>query len=140
MEQTRKLAAEYREKTGQTLPVSSELAHYDVQSIFHLNIPEAIEQGIDFIGGKDLEGKKIHVKSRVIFDEARSNHRLGQFNQGADWDYVILVLYSADYQVNEIFGIEREVLIDVIDSGNKKGAVSVNKFKAIGGCLWTPGL
>ncbi len=138
MEQTRKLAAEYRDKTGQTLPVSSELAHFDVQTIFHLNPPEVVEQGIDFVGGKDFEGKRIHIKSRVIFDEARSNHRLGQFNQKANWNYVILVIYDAEYQVHEIFGIDRAILLEAIDSGNKRGAVSVNKFKAIGECLWTP--
>lgn len=139
MEQTRKLAVEYRLKTGQTLPVSSELAHFDIQTLFQLTTPEPPEQSVDFLGLKALGCTKIQLKSRVIFDHAK-NYRIGQFNMQADWDYVILALYDDQYQLSEVHGLEREVLCDEIDARNKRGAISVSKFKAIAQLLWSPEL
>lgn len=138
MEQTRKLAVEYRSKTGQTLPVTSELANYDLQVLFKFHVPENSEQGVDFEGTGKFESKKIQVKSRVIFDHNKSGHRIGQLNVQGKWDYVVLVIYDSEYQVMEIYGLGRDEIIKVLDENNKKGAMSINKFKALGELLWTP--
>lgn len=137
MEQTRKLAVEYKLKTGQTLPISSELANFDVQKLFQFQAPNPPEQSIDFLGAPLATPQKIQLKSRVMFDHSK-NYRIGQFNLSANWDYILLALYDDQYQLTEIYGLEREVLCDEIDVENKRGAISIKKFKAIGQLLWTP--
>lgn len=161
MAETRRLAAEYRASTGQTLAVSNELARYDVSKIFSF-AEHGLDDGVDFLGNNQFfSDKKIIVKSRVIFDENKSHYRVGKLSTESNWDYVFLVLYSANYEPTSIYFTAKSSL-DAADnqlpnygmakknqndqlsdsetsSGSKasRGAMTIAKFKAIGKLLWT---
>lgn len=141
MEQTRKLAADYYQTTGQVLPVSGELARYDAARLLHVTLPMESEAGVDAIGTGPFSGQKLQIKSRVLFREDRNNYRIGEFNLAGGWQQTVIVLFNVDYQVNEIYMASRkeieESLAEKISSNNRKrGAMSLARFKAIGQLIW----
>ena len=139
MAETRRLAAEYYRATQQTLPVSGELAKYDAGQLLGLNYPENIEAGVDAL---DKHGLRIQIKSRVIFKEHYGGYRIGQFNMEGAWGKLVLLLMSDDYQPFEIYEVSRDEIEASINSQQnpnrqKRGAMSVAKFIALGRLVWT---
>ncbi|MBS0287667.1 MAG: hypothetical protein JSR17_10245 [Proteobacteria bacterium] len=142
MNQTRQLAALYRQTTGQTLPVSAELGRYDAACLLGLQPgPKPPIAGVDFIG---CEGpyhcKSIQVKSRVIFNENSNSARIGQLNLAMPWEIVLLVLYDENYQPFAIYGATKEEVVEAIAKATarlKRGAMSLAKFKVISQLVWT---
>jgi hypothetical protein len=142
MAETRRLAAEYRRMTGQTLAVSGEIARYDAARLLDLRLEEARVGCIDAIGRGQREGKRIQIKGRVIFDEHKSGHRIGELGIEAPWDAVLLVLMDSDYEPYEIYEAEREDVLAALAEASrsrrsKRGALSVAKFKAVSALAWT---
>lgn len=138
--ETRRLAAEYRRSTGQTLPVSGEIARYDAARILGLTLCENRTGGIDAIGNGDRDGQRIQIKSRVITREKKSGARIGQLNPHGDWDTVLLVIMNQHYETCEIYEASREeVQASISSSSNRsnRGALSVSKFKIISWLVWT---
>ncbi len=141
MVQTRRLAALYRQTTGQTLPISAELGRYDAALLLHLKPLAAPCKGIDFMGTRGpYKDKTIQVKTRVIFDEQNKGARVGQLNVDMFWDFVVLVLYTADYEPFAIYGASNEDIVAAINgqsSRRGRGAMSLAKFKAISQLVWS---
>ncbi len=141
--QARKLAAEYRKATGQSLGVSAEIARHDVARLLDLELlPPDAPGGFDALGKGRWEGKRIQIKGRAIFDERKSGQRLGQLKLNQDWDLVMLVLMDEDFEPQEIYEANRDDIEDVLDGSSaskrsKRGAVSVARFKIIGRLVWT---
>jgi hypothetical protein len=141
MQETRRIAAEYRKATGQTLGVSGEIAEYDAARLLGLEICRDPNVGYDAIGQGEREGKRVQIKGRVIFDERKPAHRIGQLNLDREWDSVMLILMDEDYQPVEIYEAERadieEALAEpVSEKRSKRGSMSVAKFKIIGRLVW----
>lgn len=135
MDETRRLATLYRQTTGQTLPISAELARFDAAKYLHLQTLPIPAKGIDFVGTLGpIQDKNIQVKSRVIFNEKNTRYRLGQLNMDLPWDVIILVLYTEMYQPYAIHAATKEVLLE---NHTARGLISLPKFKAIGHLLWT---
>jgi hypothetical protein len=137
MAQTRNLAARYREATGQSLPVTVELARFDAVTLLGLTeIPGAESEAL-----REVEGKteRIQIKGRVIFASGKSRQRVGQLNLKAPWDYTVLVIYNSEYQPVAIYQLSRERIEQENASlnSNKRGSMTVAKFKAMGELLWT---
>ena len=142
MSQTRKLAAQYRLQTGQILPISNELAKYDAQKILNLfPAPEHSSlKGVDCI----LPGTLLafQIKARVIF-KVNAPHRVGQLNLLGDWSHTLLVIYDDNYEPDEIYALEKNTLLHLMQdhsktvSSKKKGMISVGKFKALGQFIWS---
>lgn len=142
MNQTRHLAALYRQTTGQTLPVSAELGRYDAACLLDLQpAPKPLVAGVDFIGSQHLyHCKLIQVKSRVIFNEKSSSYRIGQLNVAMPWEIVVLVLYNERYEPYAIYGTSKEEVTQALSGAtarNQRGAMSLAKFKAISQLIWT---
>jgi hypothetical protein len=138
--ETRRLAAEFRRSTGQTLPVSGEIARYDAARILGLTLCEQRTGGIDAIGNGDREGQRIQVKSRVITQDKKSGARIGQLNPNGDWDTVLLVIMDQDYEPCEIYEATREEIQEAMSDSSRRssrGALSVAKFKIISWLVWT---
>jgi len=139
--ETRKLATEFRRTTGTTLPVSGEIARYDVSHHLKLKLCEQRANGVDAIGTNEREGLRIQIKSRVIGDTLKPGHRIGQLNLNGDWDLIILSLMDSNYEPFEMYQATREETTEALtasDSNRKKrGAISVAKFKIIGQLIWT---
>lgn len=139
MTQTRKLAADYYRTMKQSLPVSAELAKYDACRLLNLREVEEAIKGVDAV---DDNACAYQVKSRVIFQEGRSGYRIGQLNMDGEWQKVVLVLFNPEYEPFEIHVATREAIDNPETTKSnpkreKRGAMSVAKFKNIGQLLWT---
>ena len=137
MDQTRKLAKDYRQAMGKPLAVSNELAVYDAARLLNLRIAEDVEGGYDAIGmvGR-REGVRYQIKARTIFNEDKSGQRVGQLKTDKIWDSVMLIIMDENYLPQEIYEVDRETLMSVMDEDKnskraKRGAMSVAKFKII---------
>ncbi len=141
--QARKLAADYRRATGKPLPgVSAEIAENDAARLLNLELIGDETLGYDAIGRGNRDGKRIQIKSRTIFDDAKSGHRIGQLRTQQEWDCVLLVLMDDNYEPFEIYEAERSNVLEAVSEGEaskrtKRGLLSVAKFKAIGQLVWT---
>jgi hypothetical protein len=140
--QARKLAADYRRAMGKPLPgVSSEIAEHDAIRLLGLTPRPAGAEGGYQATDPGRSDKRIQIKSRAIFDEAKSGQRIGQLNTDREWDSVVLVLMDEEYEPCEIYEAEREDILDFVGKSSKgrqkRGAMSVARFKIIGRLAWT---
>ena len=138
--ETRRIAKEYRLATGKTLPVTPEIAINDAISILELKPNNDPLKAYDAYFDIDGETLKVQIKGRAIFDEKKSGHRIGQLKLEQEWDAIILVIMDSDFMPQEIYMARREnILHELKDkkSLNKKGAMTINKFKVISELLWT---
>ncbi len=142
MAETRRLAAEYRRATGSTLPVTTELANYDAVRLLEMQPAPKDAVGYDAFSPNEQGDRKIQIKGRVIFDEQKGGQRLGQINTNQEWDSLLLVLMDENYETNEIHELERDYFDDmqeemVNSKRNKRGAMSVARFKIVGRLIWS---
>lgn len=136
MEQTRLVAADYHNTTGKALPVTAELARFDVIDKLNLQKLEQPELADAMDPTKD---EKYLVKGRVIFKGGKARQKLGQLNMDIHWQALLMVLYDADYQPTQIFNIDRDIIEKelALAPKDKRGSMTVAKYKAIGKCIWT---
>lgn len=142
MQETRRLAVEYHRLTGQVLPVSSQLAQYYVVQLLDFAEPPLSEPGVEVVGSGNFEGLKAQIKSRVQFQkESSGNPRIGHINPQGAWNAVLLVLLNQEYYPREIILADKTTLLS--DNGSsenpklqKKGAMSVAKFRRLGQVIW----
>ncbi|VAX12590.1 hypothetical protein MNBD_GAMMA24-1031 [hydrothermal vent metagenome] len=134
MSEARRIAAEYRRTTGKSLGISAEIARHDACRLLQL---EASDNSGGF-DAYDQDGKKVQIKGRTIFDDAKSGQRIGQLKLEQDWDAVVLVLMDSDFQPTRIYRAEHAVVTDALEETNrsKRGAMSVAKFKKIAHLVW----
>ncbi len=136
--EARRLACEYREATGKTLPITAEIAINDAIRVLGLTPPGKDERGFDVMMSYRGETLRAQIKGRVIFDERRSGYRLGQLRAEQRWDVILLVIMNAVFEPEEIYLAYRDDITDVLEkSKNKRGAISVARFKIIGELIWT---
>ncbi|MEW7980946.1 MAG: hypothetical protein G8D28_05920 [gamma proteobacterium symbiont of Phacoides pectinatus] len=139
--QARKLAAEYRRTMGKPLPgISNEIALHDAMELLRLQPAPEGGMGYDAIDPA-RDGLRIQIKSRTIFDESKSGQRIGQIKVDQEWDLVVLVLMDEEYEPYEIYGLERDELLEQMARSSSKrarrGALSIARFKIIGRLVWT---
>jgi len=139
--EARRLAAEYRKTTGKPLGISSEIAEFDAANKLGLELCQERSNGFDAIGKGEREGKRVQIKGRAVFDEKKSGQRIGQLKVDQDWDSVVLVIMDENYDAVEIFEAEREVILEALNESkssnrNKRGAMSLAKFKKIADLVW----
>lgn len=139
MGEARRLAAEYRRATGKTLAISGEIAISDAITLLGLEAAPADAEGYDALRSVEGGADKLQIKARAVFDDTRRPHRLGQLKLDKDWDAVLLVLMDENYEPVEIHEARRAPLEAALAEAtpNKRGTVSVGRFKMIGRCLWS---
>ncbi|MDH5784820.1 MAG: hypothetical protein OEZ16_04330 [Chromatiales bacterium] len=143
MAQTRRLATEFRQTTGQPLPVTAEIANYDAARLLNLEIIQPPPGGYDAVGLDGArEGLRFQIKGRAIFDEKKGGQRLGQLRLEQPWDAVLLVLLDEQYEPFEIYEAGREAIKDAMEMAdesnrNKRGAMSVARFRHIARLVWS---
>ena len=140
--EARLLAAEYRRATGKPLGISSEIAEFDAAKILDLELCDQRDGGYDAIGLGKRKGKRIQIKGRAVFDEKKSGQRVGQLKLEQEWDSIVLVIMNEEYEPVEIFECNRKVIEESVDDNkstkrNKRGAMSLAKFKIISDLVWT---
>lgn len=139
--QARILAAEYRETMGKPLPgISNEIAEHDAMRLLNLQPKPEGAVGYDAVDPA-RNNLRIQIKSRAVFDEKKSNQRLGQLNVNHEWDSVILVIMNDQYMPIEIYEAYRddleEHMYESSSSRAKRGALSLGKFKKIARLIWS---
>ena len=143
--EARRIAAEYRKATGKTLGgISGEIAEYDAATLLDLEICKEKAGGYDAIGRGTRAGKRIQIKGRAIFEEGKSGQRIGQLKIEQEWDSVVLVIMDDNFEPLEMYEAERADLVGALDEAkssnrNKRGAMSVAKFKNIAQLVWAAG-
>ena len=141
--EARRLAAEYRKATGQSLGVSAEIARHDVARLLDLElVPPSAPGGYDALGRGRWEGKRIQIKGRAVFDESKSGQRIGQLKLTQEWDVVMIVLMDENFEPFEIYEAGRPDLEEILEEAasskrGRRGALSVARFKIIGRLVWT---
>ncbi len=140
--EARRLAAEYRKATGKPLGISSEIAEFDAAKLLNLELCREKTGTYDAIGKGTREGKRVQIKGRAIFDEKKSGQRIGQLKLEQEWDSIILVIMNENYEPIEIFECDKDIILDESDKipnskRNKRGAMSLAKFKIISNLVWT---
>ncbi|NOY73052.1 MAG: hypothetical protein GXP14_11905 [Gammaproteobacteria bacterium] len=142
--EARKLATDFRKGTGKPLAgISSEIAEYDAAKLLDLDLGKAGEAGgYDAVGRGHRKGKRIQIKGRVITDDAKRGQRIGQLKVEQEWDSVVLVLMNEEHKTYAIYEAGRETILEALNdaqhrSRNKKGAMSIAKFKIISDLIWS---
>lgn len=140
--EARRLATEFRRVTGKPLGISSEIAEFDAARILDLELCQERAGGYDAIGRGPREGKRVQIKGRAVFDEAKSGQRVGQLKTELEWDSVVLVVMDEEYQPVEIYECERADALAALAENkstnrHKRGAMSLAKFKIISQLVWT---
>ncbi len=138
MTEARRLAREYRAATGKTLPISAEIAVNDAISLLGLKPAENATSGHDAVMHYGEQELKVQVKGRAILNNNRGGHRLGKLKPEQDWDAIILVIMDEDYESREMYFADRETVIPAsAETHNKRGSISLARFKNIGRLIWT---
>ena len=138
--ETRRIAKEYRLATGKTLPATPEIAINDAISILEMSPNEEKTPGYDAIFEQGDEKLRVQIKGRVIFNGKKQGHRIGQLKVEQQWDAIVLVIMDDDFMPDESYMAKREDILTELEDkqkNNKKGAMTVAKFKLISELLWT---
>lgn len=136
--EARRLAREYRDATGKTLPITAEIAISDAIRILKLTPAKKGEHGFDATMSYRDDILKVQIKGRVIFDESKSGYRLGQLKVEQPWDAILLVIMNSEFEPDEIYLAYRDEMMEVLEkSKNKKGSMTVARFKVISELVWS---
>jgi len=141
MAEARRLAADYHKATGQTLPLSNEIARHDAMRLLALQAPANAIAGVDAIGTGERAALTFQIKGRVMFEDSRTRHRVGQLGFDGHWNVVVLVLMDENYQPLELIEASREQLSAALAElkPNKRGAMTVARFRNLGCVVWQAG-
>jgi hypothetical protein len=87
-----------------------------------------------------LTGRRYQIKARALLPGAATG-QIGSIKQTGDWNAVLLVLMSPDFEPSAIYEAERADVIAALTkpgskARNERGALSVTKFKAISRQVW----
>lgn len=137
-EEARRLAREYREATGKTLPVTAEIAVNDAIRLLQLKANDSSDVGYDAVMERDGQPLRIQIKGRAIF-KPKGGYRIGQLKTDQNWDAILLVLMNDQFETDEIYFCQRDELQEYLDAKpeNRKGAMSVARFRNIGSLIWS---
>ncbi len=136
--EARRLAKEYRDATGKTLPITGEIAINDAIRLLNMKAASGTYNSFDAELEYQQQVLRVQIKGRAIVNSKRSGHRLGQLKLEQEWDAVILVIMDENYEPREIYLAERETIMEAVEeSRSKRGSLSIARFKIIGELLWT---
>lgn len=138
MTEARRLAADYHKATGQTLPLTNEIARHDAMRLLKLVPPTEVMAGVDAHGQGDDADQRYQIKGRVQFADSKTRARVGQLNMDGQWTRVVLVLLNEEYQPVELIEVTRTDIQNALQSvkPNKRGAMTVAKFRTLGKTVW----
>ena len=127
--------------TGKPLGITGEVAEFSAALLLGLELSKARQAGYDAIRKENGNVIRIQIKGRCIPANANLGQRLGRIQLDKEWDTVLLVLMSEDFDVLSIYEAERLAIEQALlrpgsRARNERGALSVHTFKAIGREVW----
>ena len=137
--EAKKIAKQYREITGKPLGITGEVGEFIAADLLGLKLTEARQPRYDAIAP---DGHRIQIKTRCVLPDSSAGQRLGSIKLDHEWDTVILVLMDVNFEPTKIYeafraDIERELTKPGSKARNKRGALSISKFKAIASLIWS---
>lgn len=137
----KQLARRYRAVTGKPLGITGEVAEYEAARILGVELTPARNAGYDAIEKVNGRARRLQIKGRCLLPDCKPDQRLGSIDVRKKWDAVLLVLLDEAFDATEIHEAKRgAVVAALVEPGskarNERGALSVNKFKAIGKLRW----
>lgn len=137
----KKLAQEYRKRTGKPLGIRGEVAEYEAARILGVELRAARQAGYDAVERANGGTRRLQIKGRCLLNNCKPGQRLGSIRVAKEWGAVLMVLLDQNFDAIEIFEAERCAIVSVLaapgsKARNERGAMSVSKFKAIGKLRW----
>jgi hypothetical protein len=141
LREAKKLAQRYRLLTGKPLGITGEVAEYEAARILGVELTPARQAGYDAIEQTGGTARRLQIKGRCLLPNCKPGQRLGSIDVKKDWDAVMMVLLNEIFDAMEIHVAERDAVLAALSapgsrSRNERGALGVNKFKAIGKLVW----
>lgn len=139
LSQSKALAKKYRQLTGKPLGITGEVAEFSAAKLLDLELAEARQSGFDATDKSN--GTRFQIKGRCLAKGAKRGQRVGGIKLNHEWDAVLLVILDENFEVLGIWKAGREKVTEALVSPgsrarNERGALSVEKFKAIGSQVW----
>jgi hypothetical protein len=143
LQQVKKLAQEYRALTGKPLGVTGEVAEYEAARLLGLELTAARHEGYDALERANGVIRTLQIKGRCLQPGSKPGQRLGRIDVRKDWDAVLMVLLDANLEAVEIYEADRVAVLEALSAPgskarNERGALGINKLKAIGRLRWPP--
>ena len=140
LDAARRAAVKYKKLTGKPLGITGGIAEFEAARILGLKLTEARHEGFDGWRGNE----RIQIKGRAIGPDAKLGQPLGSINLKKKWDSVALVLLDENLRPQQIYEAGRKAIEVVLKAPgskarNKRGQMSVSKFKSIGKLVWEAG-
>lgn len=137
----KQLARRYHAVTGKPLGITGEVAEYEAARILGVQLTPARNAGYDAIEKVNGRTRRLQIKGRCLLPDCKPGQRLGPIDVKKKWDAVLLVLLDENFDATEIHEANRRAVVAALSAPgskarNERGALGVNKFKAIGKLLW----
>ena len=138
----KKIARRYRDLTGRPLGITGEVAEHEACKLLGLDLADVRSPGYDATRNVDGSAFRLQIKARVLASE-RAGGRLGSIDTTKDWDAVLLVILSPDFETLAIYEASRTLVVAAIEkpgskARNERHALSVQQFRAISKRVWPP--
>lgn len=138
----KRLAKEYRRRTGRPLGITGEVAEFEACHRLGLQLAPVRQSGYDAIKKTKKGTRRYQIKGRVRLPTTRSSQRLGRIRLEHEWDAVLLVVLTEDFEPTLIYEADRDAVKAALTapgskSRNKRGQLSMSKFKSIARVVWS---
>lgn len=136
------LAKRFRVLTGKPLGITGEIAEFHAAEELGLELAAARQPGYDALRIENGKAVRIQIKGRCIFPGSNPGQRLGKIRLDTEWDKILLVLMDSDLEPIDMYEADRSCVEEALlapgsKSRNERGALGVNKFKAISKKVWS---
>ena len=135
------LAQKYRALTGKPLGITGEVAEYEAARVLGVMLTPARNAGFDATERRNGRVRRLQIKGRCLLPNCKPGQRIGSIDIGKDFDAVLMVLLDENFDATAIYEAERDAVLAALTAPgsiarNERGALGVNKFKAIGRLRW----
>jgi hypothetical protein len=137
LEEAKDIARRWRKEARRPLGVVGEIAEQEAARLLHLSLMGQGNPGYDGV----WDNKKVQIKGRCLKENGSSPGRIPSISFKKDWDSVLLVILDHDLKPKEIFEavrkrIKQELLGPRAKQWNRRGQMSISKFKRIADRVW----
>jgi len=143
LRQAKRLAREYYNLTRRPLGVTGEVAEYEAVRLLRLKLAPVRQPGFDATRKTSRGVRRFQIKGRRILADSKPGQRMGSIRLKHEWDAVLLVVLNSTFDAVAIYQAERAPIRRALiapgsKARNERGALSVDKFIAIGKQVWPP--
>ena len=117
------------------------MAEYEAARLLGVELTPARQAGYDAIEQRSGQAWRLQIKGRVMLPGAKPGQRVGRIDITKDWDSALLVLLDQDFEAVAIYEADRTAIAAALAAPgsrarNERGALGVNKFRAIATLRW----